>query len=67
MKNKKTPLLSILAIIILVGVIILAIKILNGAINIVGGLFDSLLAIIIIIAMIVLVIWMFSYAKKHKK
>ena len=54
----------ILALAILIGVVVLAVKLLSGVI---GGLFNTVLGILVILALVVIVIWMFSYAKKHGK
>ena len=57
----------VLGLAIIVGVIVLALKLISGAAAVVGGLFNTILGILLVLALVVIVIWMFSYAKKHRK
>jgi len=50
----------------LIGLFVLLIKIVAGAFALVGSFLNTLLGIAVVIALIVIVIWMFSYAKKHR-
>ena len=47
--------------------IVLLVKIIRGALAIAGGLLNTVLGIAIVLAMLGIVVWMLSYAKKHKK
>lgn len=51
---------------LLIGAFILVFKLIAGAAGIIGGFFNMILGLVVIIALIVIVIWMFSYAKRHK-
>lgn len=63
MKIKGFPILAIVAVILLA---VIGIKIISGAISLVSGLFNTILGLAVVLALIAIVIWMFSYAKKHK-
>ena len=63
MKIKGLPVLAIVVIVLLA---VLAIKIISGAFSLVSGLFNTILGRAAVVALIAIVIWMFSYAKKHK-
>ncbi len=51
---------------LIIGGLILVIKLISGAVGIIGGFFNLILGLVVIIALIVIVIWMFSYAKRKK-
>ena len=55
----------VLAVVIFVGM--LAVKLISGAVTLVSGLFNTVLGILLILGLIALVVWMFAYAKKHRK
>ncbi len=56
----------ILALAIIVCGVVLAVKLISGALSLVGGLFNTILGILVILALVVIVIWMFRYAKKKR-
>lgn len=47
------------------GLIILAVRIISGAVVLVGGLFNAVLGVVVVLALVAIVIWMFSYAKRN--
>ena len=49
----------ILALAVVVGVLILAVKLISGAL-------DTVLGVVLILGLIAIVAWMFAYAKKKK-
>ena len=57
----------LLAALLIIGGIILAVKLISGALSIVHGLLDTILGIVVILALVAIVIWMFRYAKKNGK
>ena len=57
----------LLALVLIVCGVILAVKLISGALSLVGGLFNSVLGILVILALVAIVIWMFQYAKKMRK
>lgn len=65
--NAKKILGLVLSLAIVVGVAVLAIKLLSGALALAHGVLDTILGVVLILAMVVIVVWMFSYAKKKKK
>lgn len=50
-----------------IGLLVLAVSIIRGAVSLAGGLLNTILAIIIILALVAIVAWMLSYAKKSSK
>lgn len=56
----------ILALAIIVCGVVLAVKLISGALSLVGGLFNTILGILVIVALVAIVIWMFRYAKKKR-
>ena len=46
--------------------LVLAAKLISGAISIVSGAFNAVLGIIVIFALVVIVVWMFLYAAKKR-
>ena len=50
-----------------IGLLVLAVNIIRGAVSLAGGLLNTILAIIIILALLAIVAWMLSYAKKSSK
>ena len=66
MNAKKIGLLLV-ALALIIGGVILAAKLISGAIALVGGLFNTILGILVILALIAIVIWMFRYAKRKGK
>ena len=65
--NAKKLIGLILSLAIVVGVAVLAIKLLSGALALAHGVLDTILGVVLILAMVAIVVWMFSYAKKKKK
>ena len=66
MKNLKKFIPAILLLAVLALAAVLVIKLLSGAVTIVTGAFNAVLGIGVLIALVLIVLWMFSYAKKHK-
>ena len=50
-----------------IGLLVLAVNIIRGAVSLAGGLLNTILGIIIILALVAIVAWMLSYAKKSSK
>lgn len=46
--------------------VVLVAKLIAGAASIITGAFNAILGLVVIIALVIIVVWMFSYAKKHK-
>ena len=53
----------VLAALLIIGVI-LAVKLISGALALVHGLLNTILGVVVILALVAIVIWMFRYAKK---
>ena len=66
MKSGKSVVWMLLAAIVVVGVIILAIRLISGAFSLLGGAVNAVLGIVLLIALAAIVIWMLSYAKRKK-
>lgn len=66
MKNLKKLIPLILLLAVLLVAVILVCKLLSGAVSIVTGAFNAVLGIGVLLALVLIVLWMFSYAKKHK-
>lgn len=66
MKNLKKFIPAILLLAVLVLAAVLVMKLLSGAVTIVTGAFNAVLGIGVLLALVLIVLWMFSYAKKHK-
>ena len=64
MKNLGKLPLAVLAIIVLVGAVVLAVKLISGVFAVASGALNTVLGVAVILALVVIVIWMFSYAKK---
>jgi len=56
----------VLMLALIVGGIILAVKLISGALALVGGLFNTVLGLLVIVALIAIVVWMFRSAAKKK-
>ncbi len=52
---------------VLISGIVLVMKLLGGAVHLLGGVFDLILGVVIVCALAILVIWMFHYAKTMRK
>ena len=65
MDLKKTGWL-ILALAVVIGGVVLAVKLISGAFALVHGALDTVLGIVLILGMLAIVGWMFAYAKKKK-
>ena len=66
MKNGKWIGALIVGIVALLAVV-LAFKLLTGALSLLHGALDTVLGIALIAALVLIVIWMFRYAAKKKK
>lgn len=56
----------ILVCLLAVFAVVLVAKLIAGAASIITGTFNAILGLVVIIALVIIVIWMFSYARKHK-
>lgn len=65
--NKNKIISIVIALAVAVGVLVLAAKLISGAISIVSGAFNAVLGIIVIFALVVIVVWMFLYAAKKDR
>ena len=65
MGMKKVGVL-LLSLALIIGGVYLAIKLISGAISLVGGLFNTVLGVLVILVLVVIVVWMFRYAKKKR-
>jgi len=52
---------------IAIGLLVLAVKIISGAVSLAGGLLNTILGIVVILALVAIVAWMLSYAKKTSR
>ena len=66
MKKGKNIIVILVAAALLIGVIILAAKLISGSVRLVSGAFNAVLGIIFIFALVVIVVWMFLYAAKKR-
>lgn len=64
--NKNKIISIVIALAVAVGVLVLAAKLISGAISIASGAFNAVLGIIVIFALVVIVVWMFLYAAKKR-
>ena len=64
--NKSKLIRIVVALAVAAGVLILAAKLISGAISIVSGAFNAVLGILVIFALVVIVVWMFLYAAKKR-
>ena len=62
--NRKT-LYVLLTVAVVIGLLVLLIRIVSGAVSIVGGAFNTLLGLAVVAALVVIVVWMFAYARRH--
>lgn len=51
---------------VIIGLFVLVIKLIGGALGLVSGLFNAILGIAVVLALVAIVIWMFKYAAKGK-
>ena len=58
---------AIMALLVVIGIIVLAVKLISGAFSLLGGLIDAVLGLAVVVALVAIVIWMFRYAAKSKK
>lgn len=65
--NLKQLLPGALLVLLVIGALLLVFRIVTGAFALVGGLFNLVLGLAIVAALVIIVVWMFAYAKKHKK
>ena len=65
MKNGKSLVLTLLAAAVVLGIIVLAIRLVGGAFSLLGGAVNAVLGIVILLVLAAIVIWMLSYAKRN--
>ncbi len=53
--------------VVAVAVLVLAFKLLSGALGLVHGALDTVLGLALILGLVAIVIWMFRYAAKKRK
>lgn len=58
---------AIIALLVVIGIVVLAVKLISGAFSLLGGLIDAVLGLAVFVALVAIVIWMFRYAAKSKK
>lgn len=66
MKNLKKIIPAILLLAVLLFAVILVFKLLSGAVTVVTGAFNAVLGLGVLLVLVIIVLWMFSYARKHK-
>ena len=49
-----------------IAVVAIILKLIAGAASIITGALNTVIALFVIIALIVIVVWMFSYARRHR-
>ena len=49
---------------LVIGAAVLLVKLISGALKLVGGLLNAVLGIAVVLALVAIVVWMFRYAKK---
>lgn len=49
-----------------IAVVAIILKLIAGAATIITGALNTVIALAVIIALIVIVVWMFSYARRHR-
>ena len=64
MKNGKSLVLTLLAAAVVLGIIVLAIRLVGGAFSLLGGAVNAVLGIVVLLVLAAIVIWMLSYAKR---
>ena len=64
--NKSKLIRIVIALAVVIGVLVLAAKLISGAISIVSGAFNAVLGILVIFALVVIVVWMVLYAAKKR-
>ena len=62
--SKKT-LYVLLAAAVLIALLVLLIRLVSGAVSVVGGAFNTVLGLAVIAALVIIVVWMFVYARRH--
>lgn len=65
--KKKSIVFTVISAAVLIAGVILAVKLLRGAVTIVSGAFNAILGIAVILALLLIILWMFRYARKHRK
>lgn len=58
---------ALIALLVVIGIIVLAVRLISGAFSLLGGLIDAVLGLAVVVALVAIVIWMFRYAAKSKK
>lgn len=56
----------IFGVIAAIAVVAIILKLIAGAATIITGALNTVIALAVIIALIVIVVWMFSYARRHR-
>lgn len=56
----------IFGVIAAIAVVAIILKLIAGAASIITGALNTVIALFVIIALIVIVVWMFSYARRHR-
>ena len=64
MKNGKSVVLTLLAAAVVLGIIVLAIRLVGGTFSLLSGAVNAVLGIVILLVLAAIVIWMLSYAKR---
>ena len=57
---------AVLGALVLIGLVVLVIKLIGGAVGLVGGLLNAVLGVVVVLALVAIVVWMFSYASKNR-
>ena len=63
MKKLLKYIIPVLSIILLIVAVVFVFRLFT---NVAGGILNTVLGIVVIVALVLIVLWMFSYAKKHK-
>lgn len=64
--NTKKICSLILALVLVIGGIVLAVKLISGALALAHGVLNTVLGVLVILALLAIVAWMFSYARKNR-
>lgn len=67
MKNVKKIIIPVLLLVVFILLIVLVLKIIGGAAAIAKGIINFFIGLIVILITVGIVVWMFSYARKHRK
>lgn len=50
---------AIIALLVVIGIVVLAVRLISGAFSLLGGLIDAVLGLAVVVALVAIVIWMF--------